>query len=129
MQDIKAYIHNLIGLVGLSPARETLDLTLQSTPKDVLDHTSSRGPIIVVPLAPQLFETKASVVAGVNYIAQELVGILLPPQSKVFCKYPETALDLGGSVLGEIHAQRPNNSLLQYAEGALAFSIRCGIAE
>ena len=88
MQDIKAYIHNLICLVGLSPARETLDLTLESTPKDVLDHTSRRGPVFVVPLAPQLFETKASVVAGVNYIAQELVGVLLPAQTKVFCKYP-----------------------------------------
>lgn len=127
MQDIKANIHNLVCLVGLSTAAETLNLTLQGTPKDVLHHAGCRGPIIVVPHEPQLSETKASVVASVNYVTQELVGILLPAQSKVLCKYPETALDLGGSILGEIQAQRPNNALLQYAEGAVAFPIGSGI--
>lgn len=85
MQNIKAYIHDLIYLIRLRSTGETLHLALQSTPKYLLNYriatktltTTTIYYCLVSLLLLQLLYTEAGVVAGINDIPQKLVSVLL----------------------------------------------------
>lgn len=101
MQDIKANIHDLINLIGFEAARQALDLALQSATEDVLD---DRG---------------GGVMASVNDIAEELVGVLLAAAAEMLGVDSERALDVPRHVQGLVEAERPDDLLLQHAERAI----------
>lgn len=62
--------------------------------------------------------------AGVNNVAEELVRVLLTTTAEMLSEDPETALNLGRSVVREIQLERTRNLLLEYAERARGRSRR-----
>lgn len=61
--------------------------------------------------------------AGINDIAEELVGVFLAAAAEVLGENPKTVLNLHGRIEGEIDAQRPNYPLLEDAERAVALPV------
>lgn len=92
MQYVNTDIHNLVSLIRLSSARQTSHLTLQNAAKNLSNNGTSIETL--APAALQLLEAKARVVASIDYVAEELVSILLAAQPKVLGKKSETAMNL-----------------------------------
>lgn len=106
MENIKTDIHYLINLIRLISTAQTLHLTLQGTTENLLYHrtpaTVSAASISVSAFAVELLEAETGIVAGVDYVPEELVRVFLAATAEVLGKDPYTALDLGRRVVREI---------------------------
>ena len=106
MENIKTDIHYLINLIRLISTAQTLHLALQGAPENLLHHrtpaTVSAASISVSAFAVELLEAEAGIVAGVDYVPEELVCVFLAATAEVLGEDPDTALDLGRRVVREI---------------------------
>jgi len=110
MENIKTNIHYLINLIRLVSTAQTLHLALQGATENLLHNrtpatVSTAAAISVSAFAAELLEAEAGIVAGVDYVAEELVRVLLAATTEVLREDPDTALDLRRRVVREIQFQ------------------------
>lgn len=90
MKNIETNIHDLIHLIRLVSAAQTLHLALQGATEDLLHHGGGggAGSGAAVPLPSELLEAETGVVACVDNVAEELVRVLLATAAEVLGEDP-----------------------------------------
>lgn len=117
MENIKTNIHYLINLIRLISTTQTLHLALQRSTENLLHNgAATSAAAITASFAAQLLEAEAGVVTSVDDVSKKLVCVLLAAAAKMLGEDSDAALDLGRSVVREIHAQGTRNLLLEYTE-------------